>query len=163
VDVAATEAEDVAAAVRHAQEHLSYSKLILYGQSMGAAAVLRAVHNCGARPDAIIVEAVFDKMLNTVGHRFGAMGLPAFPGAQLLVFWGGIQAGFNGFAHNPVDYAAGVRCPILFLHGDDDPRARLEEARRVWGKGLPNLKPMGERTDFVSSMRNITRYAVQFE
>jgi uroporphyrinogen decarboxylase len=39
----------------------------------------------------------------------------------------------------------------------------LEEARRVWGKGLPNLKLMGERTNVVSSMRNITRYAVQFE
>jgi len=89
------------------------------------------------------VEAVFDKMLNTVGHRFGAMGLPAFPGAQLLVFWGGIQAGFNGFAHNPVDYAAGVRCPILFLHGDDDPRARLEEARRVFA-AVPGPKRFKE-------------------
>jgi fermentation-respiration switch protein FrsA (DUF1100 family) len=99
---------------------------------MGAAAVLRAVSAGEARPDAIIVEAVFDKMLNTVRHRFEAMGVPAFPGAQLLVFWGGRQAGIDGFAHNPVQYAAGVRCPILFLHGTADPRARLEEARRVF-------------------------------
>jgi dipeptidyl aminopeptidase/acylaminoacyl peptidase len=46
-----------------------------------------------------------------------------------------------------VRYAAGVRCPILFLHGADDPRARLEEARRVFDavsapkrfKEFPNL------------------------
>jgi hypothetical protein len=126
------EAEDVAAAVRYARAQLPHGKVILYGQSMGAAAVLRAVHSCGVRPDAIIVEAVFDRMLNTVRHRFEAMGVPSFPGAELLVFWGGRQAGFNGFDHNPVQYAAGVKCPILFLHGANDPRAHIEEARRVF-------------------------------
>ena len=141
------EAEDVAAAANYARTHLPHSKLVLYGQSMGAAAVLRAVAAGDARPDAIIVEAVFDKMLNTVRHRFEAMGVPSFPSAQLLVFWGGRQAGFDGFAHNPVQYAAGVRCPILFLHGTADPRARLEEGRRVFEavsapkrfKEFPNL------------------------
>ena len=126
------EAEDVAAAVEYARKLLPRSRTILYGGSMGAAAVLRAVASCDVQPDAVIVEAIFDKMLNTVRHRFEAMGVPSFPSAQLLVFWGGRQAGFNGFAHNPVQYAAAVRCPILFLHGSADPRAHLEEARRVF-------------------------------
>lgn len=125
------EAEDVAAAVAYARRNLPHSMVILYGQSMGAAAVLRAVDACGVRPDAIIVEAVFDRMLHTVRHRFEAMGLPPFPGADLLVFWGGLQAGFNGFEHDPATYAASVACPILFLHGSDDRRARVKEARRV--------------------------------
>ena len=137
------EAEDVAAAVRYAQAQLPHRKLILYGQSMGAAAVLRAVHSCGVRPDAIIVEAVFDRMLNAVRHRFELMGVPSFPGAELLVFWGGRQAGFNGFGHNPVRYAASVDCPILFLHGAADPRARVEEARRVFD-AVPALKRFTE-------------------
>lgn len=126
------EAEDVASAVHYAHAHLPHRRVILYGQSMGGAAILRAVQDCGVQPDAIIVEAVFDEMLNTVKHRFEAMGVPSFPSAQLLVFWGGYQAGFNAFAHNPVHYAASVHCPILFLHGAADPRARLEEARRVF-------------------------------
>lgn len=50
------------------------------------------------------------------------MGLPAFPCAQILIFWGGVQQGFNGFNHNPADYAQNVRCPVLLLHGDRDPR-----------------------------------------
>ena len=137
------EAEDVAAAVRYAQERLPRAKVILYGQSMGAAAVLRAVHSCGVRPDAIIVEAVFDRLLSTVRHRFEAMGVPSFPSAQLLLFWGGQQAGFNGFGHNPVEYAASVACPILFLHGTDDPRARVEEARRVFA-AVPSAKRFRE-------------------
>jgi len=80
------EADDVAAAVHYARTQLPHSKLVLYGGSMGAAAVLRAVARCGVQPDAIIVESVFDNMLNTVRHRFEAMGVPSFPGAQLLVF-----------------------------------------------------------------------------
>jgi len=126
------EADDVAAAVRYANANLPHSKLILYGISMGAAAELRAVHSCGVQPDAIIAEAVFDRMLATVRHRFELMGVPSFPGAQLLVLWGGWQLGFNGFGNNPVDFAASVRCPILFLHGTADPRAHLAEARSVY-------------------------------
>jgi uncharacterized protein len=126
------EAEDVAASVAYARQQLHHSRIILYGQSMGAAAVLRAIHSYGVRPDAVIAEAVFDTMLHTVQHRFKAMGVPSFPSAELLICWGGVQNGFNGFKHNPVDYAASVRCPILFLHGTADPRDRVEEARRVF-------------------------------
>jgi len=140
------EAEDVATAVRYARTHFNPPKVILYGQSMGAAAVLRAVHSCDARPDAIIVEAVFDKMLNTVRNRFQPMGVPSFPCAELLVFWGGRQAGFNGFGHNPVGYAKSVTKPILFLHGAADPRAHIEDARRVFD-AVPGIKWFQEFPD----------------
>ena len=137
------EADDVAAAVRYAREHLSPSKVILYGQSMGASAVLRSSHYCGVQPDAIIVEAVFDRMLNTTRHRFEAMGVPSFPSAELLLFWGGQQFDFDAFSHNPVQYAASVKCPILFLHGSADPSARIEEARRVFD-AIPGKKSFRE-------------------
>ena len=59
------------------------------------------------------------------------MGAPPFPGAELLVFWGGVQFAFNGFKHKPVDYAKALACPALFMHGAEDPRAKAREARRV--------------------------------
>lgn len=126
------EAEDVAAAVRFAQAHLPHAALILYGQSMGSAAILRAVCEFGVAPDAVVLESVFDTLLGAIRNRFDAMGVPAFPAAELLTFWGGRQFGFNGFAHNPVDYAKSLHCPALFLHGADDPRATLAEGRRVF-------------------------------
>ncbi len=137
------EAEDVAAAVTYAREHLKFSKLILYGQSMGASAILRAVDKYDVHPDGIIIESVFDRMLTTVQHRFEAMHVPSFPGAQLLIFWGGHQSGFDGFSHNPVDYAAGIRCPALFLHGAADPKARIGEAKQVY-EGVPGFKQFHE-------------------
>lgn len=126
------EADDVAAVTRYARDRLTHSSIILFGQSMGAVAILRAVHVRDTEPDAVILEAVFDSLLNTVGNRFATMGVPAFPSARLLVFWGGRQYGFDGFKHNPVDYAHSLRCPALFMHGSEDPRARLEEGRRVF-------------------------------
>ena len=116
----------------YAREHSHHPRLILFGQSMGAVAILRAAHEHGIKPDAVIVEAVFDSMLNTTRNRFKAMRVPSFPNAELLVFWGGRQWGFNGFAHNPAEFAKSLDCPVLFMHGTHDPRATLAEARRVF-------------------------------
>jgi len=126
------EAEDVAAAMHYAENILPHSRIVLYGQSMGAAAVLRAVDKRGLKPDGIIIETVFDRLLTTVKRRFRAMGVPPFPSAELMLLWGGWQAGFDAFEHNPADYAKSVSCPILFLHGTHDQRARVEDARRVF-------------------------------
>lgn len=126
------EAEDVAAVVSFAKENLSHAGTVLFGQSMGAVAILRAMKHHGIQPDAVIVEAVFDTMLNTARNRFHAMRIPSFPSAELLVFWGGRPWNFDGFRHNPVDYASSVHCPALFMHGRDDPRAKVDEGRRVF-------------------------------
>jgi len=126
------EADDVAAVIRFAEENRSHAGTILFGRSMGAVAILKAVHDHGIQPDGLILEAVFDTMLNTVRNRFAAMRIPSWPSAEILVFWGGRLWGFDGFRHNPVDYAASVHCPSLFMHGRDDPRATLDEGRRVF-------------------------------
>ena len=125
------EAMDVAAAMNWARHEWPAAKLILYGQSMGAAAVLRAVATEGVTPDGIVVEAPFDTLLTTVGHRYRAMGLPSFPFAQLLLFWGCVQNDFSAFALEPVKYAAAVNCPALVLGGEHDPWVKPAEARRV--------------------------------
>ena len=127
------EADDVARSASYVRRRLAAGgPLILYGQSMGGVAVLRSVQAKGVRPTAVIVEAVFDTMLGTIGNRFHSMGLPAFPFAHLLLFWGGCQLGFSGFENNPVDWAPRVACPVLMLHGSDDPRARVAQGEAVF-------------------------------
>jgi len=115
------EADDVAATFVYAQQHWPGLPIILYGISMGGAAILRAVAIDGVHPAAIMVEGVFDRLLTTVQHRFDAVHLPSWPAAQLLVFWGSVQMDYNGFRHNPVDYASSITCPILVMHGERDP------------------------------------------
>jgi alpha-beta hydrolase superfamily lysophospholipase len=125
------EADDVAAAFEYVRADKTNQPVVLYGVSMGAAAILRAVSAHELSPDALILECPFDRLLTTVQNRFAAMRLPSFPAAQLLVFWGGVQQGFNGFHFNPADYAHNVRCPTLLMHGEKDPRVRLEEMQHI--------------------------------
>jgi uncharacterized protein len=126
------EGSDVARAVAYAAAHWPGPPPILYGVSMGAAAILRAVSAEGVRPTAVILESPFDRLVGTVGNRFRAMGLPPSPGAEMVVFWGSLELGFNGFTHNPVDYAAAVTCPALVLHGGRDSRATPDEVAAVF-------------------------------
>ncbi|MDC3378826.1 alpha/beta fold hydrolase [Planctomycetota bacterium] len=125
------EAGDVAAAVALAQRLAPEDPVVLYGVSMGAAAALRAVHVEGVAPDALIVEAPFDRLLTTVRNRFALMGAPSFPAADVLVFWGSVRRDMDGFAHNPVDYARTVTCPTLVLHGALDDRVSVSEVTAV--------------------------------
>jgi len=91
-----------------------------------------------------VVAAVdYDRILSAIRNRFGSMGLPSFPSAELLAFWGGVQMGFPAFRHSPVDYARTITVPVLMLHGADDPRATRQQARRVF-EVLPGHKAFVE-------------------
>ncbi len=105
--------------------------VVLYGKSMGSAAVLRAMGSLGAHADALVLENPYDRLVTTVGHRFEAMGLSAQPGAALLTLWGGLSLGFNGFAMEPVEFATGVDTPTLLLTGEADPRVHLSEVASI--------------------------------
>jgi alpha-beta hydrolase superfamily lysophospholipase len=126
------EAADVACAVEYVRHTWGDQPLTLFGQSMGAAAVLRAVAVHGVEADALILESPFDRLLTTVKARFRFMGLPSFPAAHLMVFWGGMQLGYNGFGHNPVAYARRVKCPVLLMYGSDDRWVRAREIETVY-------------------------------
>jgi len=130
VTIGHREAHDVVAAVRWARDR-GARRPVLYGFSMGAAAVLRATAELGVEPAAIVLEAPYDRLLSTVRHRFELMGLPSTPSAELLVFWGGVLHGYDGFDNEPVRWAASVRAPTLVIAGARDERARPEEARAV--------------------------------
>ncbi|MFQ5608221.1 MAG: alpha/beta hydrolase, partial [Candidatus Zixiibacteriota bacterium] len=122
------EADDVAAVYNYAENAYPEEPLILYGQSMGAAAALRAVAVHNVHPDAIILEAVYDRLLTTVQNRFDMVGFPRFPASHLLLFWGGVQTGIDAFDLNPVEYASSVTCPALIMHGGEDRRALPSQA-----------------------------------
>jgi len=127
------EAHDVIATVSWAKTRYPEGRMILFGVSMGAVAILRAVKHHALRPEAVIMLCPFERLVTTVAHRFEELGAPPFPSAHLLTFWGGLQCGFNGFRHNPVDDAAALTSPCLLLHASCDPRVSVAEVRRVHG------------------------------
>ena len=127
------EADDVARGAEFARSRVpAGAPLVLFGTSMGAAACLRAIHLGQVAPEGLILESPFDRLLTTVRARFDLLGVPSWPGAELLVFWGGQRLGIDGFAHAPLDYARAVECPSLVMHGELDRRVSVAQARSVW-------------------------------
>lgn len=105
--------------------------IILFGISMGAAAIMKSAADGKVQPKAIIIEAPFGSMQQTVNNRFAKMGLPSFPMAHLLVLWGGLQHGFWAFGHNPADYAKQITSPLMLIYGAKDDRVTIEEIEAI--------------------------------
>ncbi len=105
--------------------------IILFGTSMGAAASMKAIQDHNLNPTALIIEAPFGTLLQAVKNRFDIANAPYFPMAYLLVFWGGMQHGFNAFKHSPIQYAKSINCPTLIIYGAKDDRVLLEEEQAI--------------------------------
>lgn len=116
--------------------------IYLFGTSMGAVAILKAINDYQLSPKGIIIECPFGSMYQTTCARFKNMNAPKFPMAGLLVFWGGVQNGFWAFGHNPIEYAKKVNCPVLLLYGEQDKNVSRQEIDNIYTniKGKKTLK-----------------------
>ncbi|MGB0864265.1 MAG: alpha/beta hydrolase [Saprospiraceae bacterium] len=126
------ESENVETAFNYIKNRFPKTEITLFGHSLGAAAIMKAVGEQQVFPDKIIVQTPFSTMLKTVRKRFKIFGLPSFPLAELLVFYGGAQHGFNAFSHNPTDYAHQIKIPTLLLYGKQDDRVDWEETEEIY-------------------------------
>ncbi len=108
-------------------ERIGESNIILFGTSMGAVAIMKAINDFRISPKKIILECPFGSMYKTVCARFKAMNAPTFPMASLLMFWGGVINGFWAFNHNPIEYSKSITCPTLLLYGEKDEKVSKEE------------------------------------
>lgn len=125
------EAVQVKTCVDYLVQH-GEKKIILFGTSMGAAAVMKACADDPLPVQGLIIECPFGSMRQTVINRFHMVGVPAFPLSDLLVFWGGLENGFNAFTHNPEDYAKKIKKPVLLLYGERDDRVTHGEIDNIY-------------------------------
>lgn len=116
--------------------------IYLYGSSMGAVAIMKSLNDYSLKPMGVVLECPFGTMSQTVSARFKNMGVPTFPMASLLVFWGGVQNGFWAFGHSPIEYAKSIDCPVLLLHGAKDDKVTRSEINDIFKnlKGEKELK-----------------------
>lgn len=125
------EAEEVKTSYNYLKSN-GENNIILFGTSMGAVAILKALNDYKVTPSSIIIECPFGTMYQTVKARFKMMNIPSFPMAGMLMFWGGVQNGFWAFSHNPVEYARSVSCPVLLFYGEKDDRVNSQEINEVY-------------------------------
>jgi alpha-beta hydrolase superfamily lysophospholipase len=139
------EAEQVKTALAYIRQRMG-GKVFLFGNSMGAVAILKALQDYPLQPAGVLLECPFGSMYETTCARFRLLNIPAFPFAGLLVFWGGIQNDFWAFSHNPATYAKAVACPVLLLYGEQDPKVSRAEIEEIYAnlRGPKQLKTYPE-------------------
>ncbi len=135
------EAKDVKLCMEHIRK-MGDKRIYLFGSSMGAAAIMKAMNDYSLQPQGIILECPFGTMYQTTCARFHNMNVPTFPMAGLLVFWGGVQNKFWAFSHNPDEYAKAIRCPVLLLYGEKDNKVSRAETDAIYAnlQGKKTLK-----------------------
>lgn len=124
------EAEDVKLAYDYISK--THKNIYLWGISLGAATISRAVSEHKLKSAGIILELPFGSLHGAVKGRVRTMGLPAEPVASLLTFWGGAEQGFWAFNHNPCDYAKNISVPVLLQFGKKDARVTMEEINCIY-------------------------------
>jgi uncharacterized protein len=125
------EAEDV----KLAWEYIAAKgekNILLYGASMGAATVSKAIADYNLSPSKIILEMPFASLNQAAAGRIKMMGLPPQPMASLLTFWGGTLHGFWAFGLKPAAYVKSIKCPVLLQWGLHDNRVMQEETDEIF-------------------------------
>jgi len=138
------EAEQVKSIVEYVKKEYPSQPRILFGSSMGSVAVLKAVHDDPVElaSMALILECPFGSLRQAILSRFKLMHIPSYGIADLLLFWGGVQHGFRGHSHNPVEYAKNIEMPTLIIYGKQDPKVAVEEVEKIYANLASKTKDL---------------------
>lgn len=124
------ESKNVFDIFQYASQH--NTNIIVYGNSMGAVSIMKAIHEYKISPTKVILECPFGTMQQTVENRFENMKVPSFPLSYLLTFWGGTLNGFWAFDHNPESYAESISQPTLLMYGAKDKNVKRFEIDNIF-------------------------------
>ncbi len=133
------EAEDVKLAYDFLKKR-GEKNIILFGVSLGAATVSKAINDYELQPSKVILEMPFGSLYDAVKGRLKMMNLPAQPLAPMLTFWGGSMHGFWAFNLEPAEYAKQIECPVLLQWGKQDPRVSQQETELIYNNISSNKK-----------------------
>jgi len=106
--------------------------IILYGASLGAVVIVKAIYDFNLLPSRIILEMPFDNLEKLFGKRGEMLGFPQEPFGTLVTFWASIERGFNGFKQNTSKYAEKINCPVLLQYGSLDKLVSLREINSIF-------------------------------
>lgn len=109
-------------------------KIFLYGLSMGAVVVTKAISDYQLNPSGIIIEMPF---LSLQAYLRAQARFHGFAGQQrafafVTTFWVGVERGFNGYKHQTTRYAKNVHCPVLMQYGGKDAFVLPDESKKVF-------------------------------
>lgn len=129
-----TEADDVRGAVNYllSRPEVNPDRIGLVGYSMGGAAVLRAATRL-PHVKAIVSESAYTSIADNITQGMIAKtGLPPFPFAPLMIWFGERLTGLRVHQVRPIDDVARLKHPVLFVHGAEDKTINVNNSRALY-------------------------------
>ena len=125
------ESEEVKLAYDYAMSRFS-KKIFLFGVSMGAVIIAKAIYDYGLKPEGVIMEMPFASLHDYMKARARTLGFPEQPFGALVTFWTGLEQGYNGFNYVASRYAEKINCPVLMQWGGKDNFVLQSETEEIF-------------------------------
>lgn len=108
------------------------NNILLWGVSMGAVAITKAIADNGIQPSGIILELPFASLYSYIKAKARTLGFPRQPFGFFVTLWTGIEGGYNGFNYKTADYAGKINCPVLMQAAGQDNFVSAKEAEDIY-------------------------------
>lgn len=137
-DVGYSARHDVAAAVDFLRRELPDRKVVIVAQSLGAAAAIYGAGECAGEVDGYFLESPYLNLKTAVWNRCENYLIPPFDCAAYLALrlWAPVflpvDVDLLDTSRHVGDIPAHV--PVVFLAGDEDRHARIEEVKALHGQ-----------------------------
>lgn len=125
------EAEEVKLAYDYARQ-AGQKNIYLWGFSMGAVQIIKAISDYSMQPAGVILEMPFGSLQSHLKKRMNSIGFPKQPFGFFITLWVGMEKGFNGFGFNSVQYAKKLSCPVLLEYGSRDQLVDPEDIKSIY-------------------------------
>jgi len=104
----------------------------LWGMSLGAVIITKAIGQYDLKPQKIILEMPFDRLQDHIRARARISGFPGEPFGFFVTFWTGLEQGYWGYGHKTSRYVKSINCPVLLQWGTSDDYVMKEEIERIF-------------------------------
>lgn len=122
VTIGALEQADLFGALDYLAAERDITRAGVLGLSMGAGVALMVAAQ-DTRIAALVVDGAYPTLVGLLTGYLRTRGLPSLLArgfARLILWFGSLRTGYQIFRANPVDLAARITAPTLFIHGDQD-------------------------------------------
>jgi alpha-beta hydrolase superfamily lysophospholipase len=125
------ESEEVKLAYDHVLKK-GEKNIVLWGMSLGAVIISKAIWQYDLKPQKIILEMPFDRLQDHIRARARISGYPGEPFGFFVTFWTGLEQGYWGYGHKTSRYVKNINCPVLLQWGSSDEYVMKEEIKRIF-------------------------------
>jgi len=125
------ESEEVKLAYDHISK-IGEKNIVLWGMSLGAVMITKAIWEYDLQPQKVILEMPFDKLQDHISARARISGFPGEPFGFFVTFWTGAEQGYWSYGHKTSRYVKKTDCPVLLQWGNDDEYVLKSETKKIF-------------------------------